>query len=258
VAVNVAAQVVGTALVAAWLAAHGWSAWYALTYGLWAGLVMSVRLDLSEPLAYALAAGALLAQQRGRPGVAAACAGAALLTKETTLAFWAALLAAAAARRDGRAVAAFGAGLLPFAGLQLALWRWFGAPGLGSGGYLATPFEWVPYMGLWRVVGVSLAAFALLAALWLPLVVAPSLWAAVAALRRLWQGDAAPVVWALGANAVVLMAAPFSTFREPLGIVRLATGLVLAVVLFGAHMGSRRVLTYALAWLSALALVIGE
>ncbi len=33
--------------------------WYALIYGLWAGFTLAVRLDLPEPLAFALVAAAL-------------------------------------------------------------------------------------------------------------------------------------------------------------------------------------------------------
>ncbi len=40
---------------------------------------------------------------------------------------------------------------------------------------------------------------------------------------------------ALGLNSAILMFTPHSTFREPLGIVRLATGMVLAVVLEGSR-----------------------
>src|SRR5258708_1360963 len=47
--VNLLAQVAGTLAVEAWLKAHAVSSWYALTYGLWVGLVAAIRLDLNEP-----------------------------------------------------------------------------------------------------------------------------------------------------------------------------------------------------------------
>lgn len=254
--VGAASQVAGTRVVEAWLAEHGFSRWYALTYGLWPGLVMAVRLDLAEPLAYGLAAGALLAHARGRLGLAALCLASALLAKETALTFAAALLGWALWARHWRALAGYALALLPAAGLQLLLLHWFGRLGLGSGGYLGTPFEWIPYMGLWRIASVSVPAFALLAALALPLAVLPSACGLVAAVRRLWQRDVSPAVLALGANAALVAAMPFSTFREPLGLIRLLTGLVLAAVLFGAQARSPRVLRYALFWLSALVLAV--
>jgi len=255
---NVAAQLAGTRLVESWLVAHGVSRWYALTYGLWAGLVLAVRLDLTEPLAYALAAGALLALHRGRIGWSALALGLALFAKETVLAFWLALVVWAVLHKHWRALSYYLLAALPFAVFQGLLWRWFGALGLASGGYLATPFEWLPYMGLWRIATVSVPALVLLAVLLVPLIVAPSVWGLIAAVSRVARRDLAPVVWALGANAALLVVAPFSTFREPLGIIRLATGLVLATVLFGAHVRSRRVLNYSLFWLAALAFAIRE
>ena len=48
------------------------------------------------------------------------------------------------------------------------------------------------------------------------------------------------------------------TFREPLGIIRLATGLVLATILYAGQVRSRRGLLLALLWLSSLALLVRE
>ena len=258
VAVNLAAQVAGAFLVEAWLVAHGLSRWYALSYGLWAGLVMAVRLDLNEPLCYALVAGALLAQHHDRPRLAAACLGLAVFAKETALLVAAALIIWAILARRWNFLFPLSWFLIAFAIFQFLLFRWFGAIGLTSGGYLATPFEWVPFLGLWRVGVVSREALALLGVIFGPLVVVPSLWGIGAAARRLWQRDVSPAVLALATNATAIAFTPFSTFREPLGLVRFAAGLVLATVLFGAHVKSRRVLNYSMFWLSALALIIQE
>jgi hypothetical protein len=254
--VNLAAQVAGTWVVSAWLAAHGLSRRYALTYGLWVGLVAAVRLDLNEPLCYALAAAMLLAHDRGRLALAAIFLGLALFAKETALVFWIGEIVWTLLSRNRRALALFALTGAPFAIYQLLLWRWFGSIGLTSGGWMATSFEWVPYMGLWRVAAVSLPAFALLATILVPSVVAPSVWGILAAARRLWHRAASPIVLALGANAALLAVTPFSTFREPLGIMRLATGLVLCTLLFGAQAGSRRTLNYSMFWIAALALLI--
>lgn len=258
VLLNAAAQLAGTWVVERWLVEHHISRWYALTYGLWAGLVLAVRLDLTEPLAYALAAAALLALHRGRVGWAAVALGLALLTKETVLAVWLALVVWAAVNRRRRALAAWALAGVPFAVLQLLLLRWYGALGLASGGHMATSFEWLPYMGLWRIATVSGVAFALLAVLLVPLIVLPSVWGIIAAARGVWRQRWAPVAWVLGANAALLAVAPFSTFREPLGIIRLATGLVLLTVFYGAQARTRRVLNYSLFWLAALAFAIRE
>jgi len=91
--VNLLAQVGGTLAVEAWLTAHGVSPWYALTYGLWVGLVAGVRLDLSEPVSYALVAVALVALDRKRPWLSVVCVALAMLAKETAVVFWVALMA---------------------------------------------------------------------------------------------------------------------------------------------------------------------
>ena len=256
--VNIVAHLLGTRAVERCLATLGANRWYALVYGLWAGLLLSVRLNLAEPLSYALLAAAMLAHWRGRLALSALALCAAIFAKETALLFAAALLARAVFARQPRAVLAYGLALLPYGLFQWLLARWFGAPGLGSGGYLATGFEWLPYMGLWRIALVSVPAFLLLGAIFGPLVLLPSVWGLVSAVRRLWRRDLAPAVWLLAANAAFIAITPFSTFREPLGLLRLAAGLVLAVLLFGAHTRSKRTLNYSLAWLSALVFLVKE
>ncbi|MEP7355599.1 MAG: hypothetical protein ABI847_00005, partial [Anaerolineales bacterium] len=151
-----------------------------------------------------------------------------------------------------------GLAAVPFALFQWLLLRWFGAPGLASGGMDATGFEWVPFMGLWRVAEVSRPAFALLALILVPLVVLPAVWALGSAARRFWNREWSPAIVALAANALLMAVTPFSTFREPLGIIRLASGLVLAVSLYASEVRSRRGLLLALLWFSSLALLVHE
>ena len=256
IVVNLVAQLGGVLMVEAWLTAHGVSRWYALTYGLWVGLVGAIRLDLAEPLSYALVAASLLAQYRERVWLAAICLALATFAKETALVFWGAHIVWAMLARQRPALLALGLAQLPFVIWQVMLWRWFGEPGLASGGWMATPFEWLPYMGLWRVAWVSAPTFVLLAAILLPIGVLPSLWGLAAAAWRLWQRDFSLAVLALGANAALIAILPFSTFREPLGLMRVATGLVLATILFGAQIGSRRVLNYSLFWTAGLFLLM--
>jgi hypothetical protein len=239
----------------------GWnvSRWYALTYGLWVGLVYGVRLATAEPLAYALVAGALLLNQRGRPLRSAGLFALALLAKETTILFVGAQLVEYVLQRDWRTLTrAAAVSLLPFAAFQACLFLCFGRPGLGSGGYLGTPWEIVPYMGLWRIGAQSLAGLAVYATLYLPLIVLPSAWGVVMAVWRFARRDWAWPVLALFTNALIFPVTPFSTWSEPNGLVRLMPGLVLAVLMFGAHAKSRRVLNYAMFWLAALVMLVNE
>ena len=256
VGINFVAQVALTLLVERWLVDHGQSRWYALIVGLWAGLVMSVRLDLSEPLCFVLVMAALLAHRAGRFWVAAGTLALALLAKETALLFFIGLIASAVLNRQWRTAGILSQAAVPFAILQVLLVQWFGEVGLATGGFMATPLELIPYNGLWRIAAISVPAFVLLFVIFGPMVVLPSVWGIITSLRRLWVRDFAPLALVLGANAAFIALTPFSTFREPLGILRLATGLVLATVLYAAQTRSRRVLNYAFLWLSALALTV--
>lgn len=260
VLVNVLAHIGATAMLEQWLMAQKFSRWYAVIYAFWAGLI-PLKSDLTEPLCYALLVAAFWVQQkdgqRTRGQVwAALLTGLAVFAKEAALFFVVAQVASAIFQRDGKRAALFAATLLPFVAFQLYLYRVFGTIGLTSGGFMATGFELIPYMGLWRIADVSMVVFIVFCVLFLPMVVLPNLWGIVASVKRLWARDFSPVVWALAANAAIIPFTPFSTFREPFGMVRFMDGFVLATILFGAHTRSKRVLNYAIFWIAALALVI--
>jgi hypothetical protein len=87
---NLLAIGAGTAALGAWLRARGLSPWYALLFGLYPGLVFAVFHDLTEPLAYGLAALGIWAFDRGRTRrlvLAAALFALAVLARETTALF---------------------------------------------------------------------------------------------------------------------------------------------------------------------------
>ena len=141
---------------------------------------------------------------------------------------------------------------------QLWLLSTFGKVGFGTGGAGVTGLEWIPFMGLWRVGAVNARALALLAAIFVPTVVIPAIWAIVGSLIALFKREWHPESWALLANAVMIPILTSSTFREPLGLARFATGLVLASLLFAARRNLRRPLIYALLWLALLAMLFSR
>jgi hypothetical protein len=90
VLVNILAAVGGTLAVAFLLRRHGLPPLYALLYGLFPGLVISVLRDLTEPLAFALAAAGLVVfdpRSRWRLLGSASLFGLAMLTRETVALF---------------------------------------------------------------------------------------------------------------------------------------------------------------------------
>ncbi len=261
VLINLIALAGGTWLMEHLLQAEGANRRYALVYGLFAGVFMSVRLSLNEPLAYGLVLAAIWLERQQKPHLSAGAFALAILAKETAITFVAGhLLWMLVERHWGAALRLAAATLIPFTLWQVALFGQFGEFGVGSGGAMATPFEIIPYNGLWRVYTdtSSLVVFLTFAVLLVPGAVIPSLWGLVRSvqdvLRRRWH----PYVFLLLVNAAVIPFTPFSTFREPLGMLRFITGLVIAAVLFAAQRRHIRALNYSFLWLVSLAFVVSS
>ncbi len=261
VLINLIALVGGTRLMERLLQAEGVNRWYALVYGLFAGVFMSVRLSLNEPLAYGLALAAIWLERQQKNHLSAGAFALAILAKETAITFVVGyLLWMLAERRWGAALRLAIAALIPFALWQVVLFGQFGEFGIGSGGAMATPFEIIPYNGLWRVytdTG-SLGVFLTFAVLLVPGAVIPSLWGLVRSVQDVLQRHWHPYVFLLLVNAAVIPFTPFSTFREPLGMLRFITGLVIAVVLFAALRRRSRALNYSFLWLVSLTFAISS
>ena len=259
IAINVIALAAGTWCTEEILAHYGASRWYALAYGLNAGTLMGVRLDLTEPLAYGLAQAGVLLLLKNRSNAAAMAFALAALTKETTLMFAAGAVLALAAQRDWRqAIKVSVIAVTPFVIWQVILHGWFGQFGVGSGGALATPFELIPLRGLWSIAAIDGRVFVLMAMIMLPLAVIP-------ALIGLWRtiGDARRrrfdlPMWLLLINAAVIVFTPQSTFREPLAMARFVVGLIAATLTYAAARRSKRGLNYALLWILTLGLALNE
>ena len=256
---NVVALAGGTYFTERLLSALGVSRWYALAFGLYGGLLAGLRLDLTEPLAYGLVQAGLWAWHRKRSQTAALLLALSALAKETALiASVGLLLHLLVRRRWGEATRTGLVVIIPFVAWQAVLWAWLGSPGVGSGGAMATSFEWLPFAGLLRVSAVSLPAFWLLLAVEGPLFVLPTVWALVVSLRSLLRGSRGVWTVLLLVQAIVLLFLPFSTWREPLAMARMTVGLVAAVLLYGGLRRSRRVLNYSLFWLATLAFLVNE
>ncbi len=257
--INIVALGAGTWLTEQILRRYKMSRWYAITYGLYAGQLMSVRLDLNEPLAQAFVQGGILAAEQDRWSLGVFLFSLAALTKETTLVFVGGyLLYLLIRRRWGRlAGMALGVGL-PFLTWQGVLWAWLGRPGLGSGGAGATGWEVLPFRGLWSVGAIDARALGLLALIMVPLAVIPALLSLWAAGRELSRGRRHPFTTMLLTNALVMLFLPQSTYREPLAMLRLTIGLMVATILFGARKRSKRILNYTLLWNATLVFLTKE
>ncbi|HLF28649.1 MAG TPA: hypothetical protein VJG32_20135 [Anaerolineae bacterium] len=257
--INLIALVAGVALLEALLTGYGASRWYALAYGLFAGTLLPLRLDLTEPLAYALVLGGVWAALRKQWWLSGGLLALAALTKETTLLFAAGVAASAALNRQTRwAVVVALLATLPFAIWQLALRAQLGQFGIGSGGALGTPFELIPLRGWWSLAALHLGAFAVISLIVLPMAIIPALVSVWRALRDFARRRFDLPALLLFFNAAVVLFTPQSTFREPLGMARLIVGLVASVLIYAASRRAERGLNYALLWIFTLALALNE
>jgi hypothetical protein len=251
--INLVALVGSTALLERLLLQLQASRWHALVYGLFVGVFMSVRLSTTEPLAYGLVILAVWLGGQGRGWLAALVYLAAGLAKEMAFLFVGAAVLHHLWKRQWWPAArlALVTGI-PFALWQVFLRAWLGSFGIGSGGAGNSPFEIIPFMGLIRTwTEGDFRVFLIIAGYTLPAVILPALWGLWQAGKEILRGEAHEYGFFLLANAAVMLTVPFSTYREPLGIIRFIVGLVLAVLLFGALRHPRgRVLMTTWVWLA--------
>ncbi len=232
------------------------SAWYALVYGLYGGQMLSLRADLNEPVAQCMVQLAMLTWAREKHGWTIVAFSLAALAKETTLIFLAAYILHALVQRRWRWVVGLGLAALPFIVYQLFLWSWLGRLGVGSGGAGATAFSLLPLGGWLATANVSLPAFLVISLIVVPMSILPALAGLWLTGRSLRQGNFHPFVFALLLNAVVILFLPNSTFREPVAMLRLTQGLSVSMLLYGALVGSRRILNYSTYWLATNVLLM--
>jgi hypothetical protein len=253
--INLIALAVGTALLENLLVQFKVSRWYALTYGLSLGIFGSVRLSLSEPLAYALVLGSITLARDRKWLYAAVVFALAALAKETTLIFAGAYVLYLFTQRDWKNSFLLGfIAVLPFAIWQFILLKTLGSLGVGSGGAQATSFEIIPLRGIIRIWTDTPAEargriLLILAPTLLIFVIAPAIWALWESIKDIRRGKWSAEVSLLLINAAIMLFVPFSTYREPIGILRFIVGLQIAVVLYAAQNRRYRVLRNSTLWI---------
>jgi len=229
----------GALALAVLLRRRGVSPWIALVYGLYPGLVLSLRRDLTEPLAFAFVALAIyLFDLRTRHALVWAGVGFALatLTRESaavfgvTYAAWSLLngaarrpMASVLAANWRRAALLVALTLAPYGLYKLFLLHWLGTSGVPA---TVAP-TLVPFAGIfaywpWRRIALEQVA----------LVTVPGLLCGAAALWALWKRAWDVEVWSLLANVllfvVFLNASSYATTDSSL---RVTSGVVLAALL---------------------------
>jgi hypothetical protein len=257
IVVNVLSQVVATAFLCWILASIQIPVRYSLIYGLWAGAVVGVGTDLYEPLAFSLVLAAMVARRKEKLWLSSLFMTCSLFTKETMILFWIAFVLSDLIMKKGlweRSLT-----LLP--GVCYGIWQgWlylrFGAFGLTSGGAMATPFEWIPYAGFFRIGTAGIEVLAVFLLIFGPTILLPNLWGMLSSVRMLIRSHFEYENWALFLNTLLITFLPFSTFREPLGLVRVSTGMVLTMIIFAAKNNLRHPLNLGMFWIALLVLVV--
>jgi hypothetical protein len=205
---------------------------------------------------------------RNRQWLWAACILAlAALAKETTLIFAGAYVLYLFTQRDWKNGFLLGLiALLPFALWQLILLKTLGSLGIGSGGAQATSFELIPLMGIIRIWTDTPAEargriLLILTPTLLIFVILPTVWALRESVKDILQHKWSAEISLLLVNAAIMLFVPFSTYREPIGILRFIVGLQIAVILYAAQYRRYRVIRNSTLWIVTIfyvaTLVIG-
>lgn len=248
--VNLIALAGGTYILEQLLISHNVSRWFAIGYGLSLGVFGAARLMTTETMAYALVLLAIWLYQKDNWIGAAIILALSAFAKEVTLIFVAGYVLYMFTQKQWVRGILFSliAGI-PFAIWQLVLFKWFGEFGVGSGGNLATGFEIIPFMGFMQILTVGgLGIFAILAPIIGAFVLLPTCWG----LWQCWQDYRKKrwslLTWLLFVNSAIMLFVPFSTYREPLGILRFIVGLQVCVILYSAKHRKRRALMNSTIW----------
>jgi hypothetical protein len=254
IGLNILALTAGASVMSLILLHHKLSAWYALPVGLFAGQLVSLRLDVNEPFFLTLALLGIYAFETRRPRWGAAFFALSLLSKETAIAFVGGYLFYFFATRQWRTLAETAViSLTPFAALQLAIWLNFSEIGLRSGGHGATSFSLIPFGGLLAFGLDKPQTLMVVLTILGPLILAPCLALIIYLARYFWRGMFSVAAVILALHILMMATLPFSTYVDLPGVLRLTSGLVVATVVFGAIIRSRKILNYSLLWLASLA-----
>jgi hypothetical protein len=250
---NIASLVLGTLATEKILLDHDQSRWFALVYGLFAGQLLSLRADLTEPFAFMLVQWGVLFFDRKKFGWSGLLFALSALTRELTLLFPAAcaLSLLAGGKRWGAVWGLLTA--LPFALWQVFLRVWLGSWGVNSGGAFASSFELIPYRGWWGYHTPETLIFILFSIFVLMVALIPATAGIITGIKKIWQHHWGAGVWILLLNSLIFPFLPTSNVLNPPGLVRVVIGLVVAVLDYGALESSRKALRFSLLWLFLLA-----
>lgn len=220
-AVSYGAIIAGTAVCAGWLAAAGISPWWGLAFPFYAGTFLAYSRDLTEPLAYALAAGGIVAWLRGERLAACACFALAGLARETALLCAFAMAGAEIAMRRGWRAAALTATALPQFAWQFAVARHVPDNAYAGAHTLAL----APLAGAWSLTDLEPGRVSALLFIGVPaLALTPGAFAWV------WREPRAPCAWLVATHCLLTLSLPGDSYLHIMAVGRQSLGLLLALL----------------------------
>ncbi|MEA3377276.1 MAG: hypothetical protein U9R72_13885 [Chloroflexota bacterium] len=231
--INLVSISVSTELLGRLLARHDLSSYLALLLPLWLGQIFALRADLNEPLSYLLVIAALWWYERERYTLSAAAIAASALAKEAGLLFLPPIVLVMVLRkRWSLALRYVVIVCLPYLLLQIGLYYWIGRSGLaGAGGR----FERIPFYGFTFSEPLPARVFLIL------IFVLPVTALLVLGVRQLLETPRSVYAWALLVNCLFVVFLPRRTTVDVLAVFRVATGVIVAALLFSAAHERRRV-----------------
>lgn len=252
VMLNVLAITGGTFFVARILDEMGTSPWYALVFGLYGSQFLGLLTSLSEPMMFLFVALGIFFWTRGNLAACAVALAIAALTKEMALLFVLAFVGYYLVQKQWRNAIVISLAVVPFALWQVALWALLGEPGF-SGGY---PFE-PPLWGWLSGYVENPNQFLLFGLVLIPMTYLPMLALGARATldvvqKHLWH----PYVLMVLLNIAFMLFLPRESAREPAAMVRITQGLVLATLLYGSLIKSKRMLNYSVLWIATLVILV--
>jgi hypothetical protein len=247
ITVNLAFMVVGTEFFSKLLKLFGVNPWYSIGYAFNIGQLVCLRRDLPEPIMCAFIVAAIyFAEIRGSSLLTATMFALALFTKETAILFippyllWVFLTA----RKSKTRVIVFAlVSILPYSLFQFLLLYRFGSVAFLGVGNLQTLTS-IPFYGMLQMPRRFLELISMITLIAIPAVVSISIF--LSATPR--QKNRHPLAMALLLNALFMIFMPPPSWVDVFTYSRVALGLAVAWMGYGAISRTRWMLIFSLVW----------
>ncbi|MCH8340257.1 MAG: hypothetical protein IIA51_01690 [Chloroflexi bacterium] len=221
--------------------------WVVLILLLSLNYLIGIRLDLNEPLATLLSISGLWFHKRRRPALAAAAFALAGLTKEVFLTFPMAVAIYEITRRNFKVAAILLVGsTLPYLAWSAAITQWIGTSPFS---YSLSKPSLVLFAGIRRLQPIEAQ---IIVTIW---AIGPAIVAALAVAWksvREWPRLPSLMAWLILVNVALLVTLPVESWADPLAILRLALGALVAGLLWLSQVKPRLLPYVAAIWIPSL------